>query len=200
MRLRPRSTPCRPTPRGRPAAPRAGVTAYKISSNENPYPPLPSVLDVVREAAGSMNRYPDMAVTDLTRPIADRLDVPAERLAIGPGRSGCSGSSSRRRATRGRGRVRLAVVRGVPDPRDARRRRAGAGALGPGERHDLDAMADAITPRTRMVLVCTPNNPTGTTVGDAELEVFLDRVPSDVLVVIDEAYLEFVTAADSPTR
>ena len=59
-------------------------------------------------------------------------------------------------------------------------------------------MAAAITPRTRMVLVCTPNNPTGTAVGDAELEVFLEQVPSDVLVVLDEAYLEFVTAPDSP--
>jgi histidinol-phosphate aminotransferase len=70
--------------------------------------------------------------------------------------------------------------------------------LGAGERHDLAAMAAAITPRTRMVLVCTPNNPTGTVVGDAELEVFLEQVPSDVLVVIDEAYVEFVTAPDSP--
>ena len=70
--------------------------------------------------------------------------------------------------------------------------------LADGDRHDLAAMAAAITPRTRMVLVCTPNNPTGTAVGDAELEVFLEQVPSDVLVVLDEAYLEFVTAPDSP--
>ena len=59
-------------------------------------------------------------------------------------------------------------------------------------------MADAITERTRLVLVCTPNNPTGTTVTDAELELFLERVPRDVVVVIDEAYLEFVTAPDAP--
>ena len=70
--------------------------------------------------------------------------------------------------------------------------------LAAGDRHDLEAMADAITERTRLVLVCTPNNPTGTTVTDAELELFLERVPRDVVVVIDEAYLEFVTAPDAP--
>ena len=64
--------------------------------------------------------------------------------------------------------------------------------------HDLDAMAAAITDRTRLVLVCTPNNPTGPTVGADALAAFLDRVPDDVLVVLDEAYLEFVTAPDAP--
>ena len=66
------------------------------------------------------------------------------------------------------------------------------------EHHDLDAMAGAITDRTRLVLVCSPNNPTGTAVRRAELERFLDRVPADVLVVIDEAYREFVRDPDVP--
>ena len=66
------------------------------------------------------------------------------------------------------------------------------------EHHDLDAMADAVTDRTRLVLVCSPNNPTGTAVRRDELERFLDRVPADVLVVIDEAYREFVRDADVP--
>ena len=184
---------------GRPAAAQPGVTAYKISSNENPYPPLPSVLDVVRVAAGSMNRYPDMAVSSLTAALAERLDVPAGRLALGPGSVGVLGQ----------------LIAATCDPGDEvvfawRSFEAYpilvtlAGAvpvqvpLGAGERHDLVAMAAAITPRTRMVLICTPNNPTGTVVGDSELEVFLEQVPSDVLVVIDEAYLEFVTAPDSP--
>ena len=184
---------------GRPAAAQPGVTAYKISSNENPYPPLPSVLDVVREAAGSMNRYPDMAVSSLTAALAERLDVPAGRLALGPGSVGVLGQ----------------LIAATCDPGDEvvfawRSFEAYpilvtlAGAvpvqvpLGAGERHDLVAMAAAITPRTRMVLICTPNNPTGTVVGDSELEVFLEQVPWDVLVFIDEAYLEFVTAPDSP--
>jgi histidinol-phosphate aminotransferase len=66
------------------------------------------------------------------------------------------------------------------------------------EHHDLDAMADAVTDRTRLVLVCSPNNPTGTAVGRQRLERFLDRVPADVLVVIDEAYREFVRDEDVP--
>jgi histidinol-phosphate aminotransferase len=65
-------------------------------------------------------------------------------------------------------------------------------------RHDLMALADAITPQTRMVFVCNPNNPTGTSNGDAELRAFLARVPDDVLVVVDEAYIEFVNRADFP--
>jgi len=70
--------------------------------------------------------------------------------------------------------------------------------LDPNSRHDLPAMAAAITPRTRLILVCTPNNPTGTVVHQDELEAFLDAVPEDVLVVIDEAYVEFVTDAKAP--
>jgi len=65
-------------------------------------------------------------------------------------------------------------------------------------RHDLDAMADAITDRTRLIFVCNPNNPTGTAVRRAELERFLDRVPGDVLVVLDEAYREFVRDVEVP--
>jgi histidinol-phosphate aminotransferase len=65
-------------------------------------------------------------------------------------------------------------------------------------RHDLDAMADAITDRTRVVFVCNPNNPTGTTVGREAVDRFLERVPRDLLVVFDEAYREFVTASDFP--
>lgn len=184
---------------GRPASAPEGVTAYKISSNENPFPPLPSVLDVLREAAGSVNRYPDMAVTALTEALAARLDVPAARIATGPGSVGVLGQLVA--ATCGPGDevvfawrsfeaypilVTLSGATPVQVP------------LAAGARHDLDAMAAAITDHTRLVLVCTPNNPTGTTVGADELERFLDRVPSDVLVVIDEAYLEFVTAPDSP--
>ena len=184
---------------GRPASPRAGVTAYKCSSNENPFPPLPSVLEAVWEAAGSMNRYPDMAVTALTAALAARLDVPPERLAFGPGSVGVLGQLIAATCDDGDEVVFawrsfeaypiLTTVAGAVPVQVP---------LADGYRHDLDAMAAAITPRTRMVLVCTPNNPTGTTVGDAELEAFLDRVPADVLVVIDEAYLEFVTAPDAP--
>ncbi len=184
---------------GRPARTRPGVTAYKISSNENPFPPLPGVLDVVRDAAGTMNRYPDMAVVDLTEAIARRLGMPPSRVATGPGSVGVLGQIIQAACEEGDEVVyawrsfeaypimaALAGARSVQVPLTA------------DARHDLDAMAAAVTERTRVVIVCTPNNPTGPSVGAAELERFLDAVPRDVVVVLDEAYLEFVTADDAP--
>lgn len=184
---------------GKPAAAPEGVTAYKLSSNENPYPPLPSVVQVVAEAAGSVNRYPDMAVTALTAALAERLEVPAECLATGTGSVGVLGQVIAACCDAGDEVIFawrsfeaypiVTTVAGavpVPVPLDA------------AHRHRLDAMADAVTDRTRVILVCTPNNPTGTVVHDDELRAFLARVPTDVLVVIDEAYLEFVQDADAP--
>ena len=164
---------------GKPAAPREGVTAYKVSSNENPYSPLPSVLKVVQDAAASMNRYPDMAVTELSQALADTLGVPVEHIATGTGSVGVLGQ----------------VIQATCDPGDevifAWRSfeaypivtaLAGATAvkvaLDEHCRHRLDAMLEAITDRTRVVLVCTPNNPTGPIVHHDELERFLDAVPS----------------------
>jgi histidinol-phosphate aminotransferase len=184
---------------GRPATAPAGLTAYKLSSNENPYPPLPSVLDVVREAAGHVNRYPDMTVTALTERLAAHLGVPAARVVTGPGSVGVLGQ----------------VLTATCEPGDEvvfawrsfeaypiLTRLTGATAvtvpLGPGARHDLEAMADAVTDRTRVLLVCSPNNPTGPAVRAEEVDRLLERVPERVLVVLDEAYLEFVTAPDAP--
>jgi histidinol-phosphate aminotransferase len=184
---------------GKPASAPEGVTAYKVSSNENPYPPLPTVLAVVTEAAGTINRYPDMAVTDLTDRLAEHLGVPAACLATGPGSVGVLGQVVAATCEAGDEvvfawrsfeaypiLVQLSGASAVPVP------------LTPEGRHDLDAMAAAVTDRTRLVLVCTPNNPTGPTVGAQELADFLDRVPSSVTVVLDEAYLEFVMADDAP--
>jgi histidinol-phosphate aminotransferase len=184
---------------GKPAAAREGVTAYKISSNENPYPPLPSVLKVVQDAALQMNRYPDMAVTELTRAIAHRLGVPPEHIATGTGSVGVLGQLVTATCDPGDEViyawrsfeaypivVALAGATAVQVPLDA------------DARHDLAAMAAAVTPRTRLILVCSPNNPTGTVVHRDELDRFLDQVPADVLVVIDEAYLEFVTDEQAP--
>lgn len=185
---------------GRPAPVGPGGASYKISSNENPYAPLPAVLEVVQRAAAELNRYPDMGSADLVAALAEHLDVPAARVVPGTGSVGVLGSVLQAVCEAGdevvfawRSFEAYPIVVGlsgatpVPVPLDA------AG------RHDLDAMADAITERTRLVLVCTPNNPTGPVVGAQELEAFLARVPRDVLVVVDEAYLEFVrdpTAAD----
>ncbi len=182
---------------GKPPVPRPGVTTYKLSSNENPNAPLPGVLEAAVDAAARMNRYPDMGCTALYGAIADKLGVPTSDLAAGTGsvavlyhllQAFCETGDEVVYAWRSFEAYPIAVaVTGatsvqVPLTHDAR--------------HDLDAMAAAITDRTKVVIVCTPNNPTGPAVGRAELLGFLDKVPPHVVVVVDEAYREFVRIDD----
>jgi histidinol-phosphate aminotransferase len=183
---------------GRPPA-AGGPAAYKLSSNENPYPPLPGVMETAIEAARGFNRYPDMACTGLMNELADRFGVPVSHLATGTGSVGVA--QQLLQATSGPGDEVIYAWRSF-EAYPIITRISGATPvqipLTPGEVHDLDAMAGAITERTRLIFVCNPNNPTGTVVRRAELERFLDRVPSDVLVVLDEAYREFIRDAEVP--
>jgi histidinol-phosphate aminotransferase len=175
---------------GKPAAAGSGP-AFKLSSNENPYPPLPGVLEAATAAAGSLNRYPDFGCGELIGELAGYYGVPADHLAVGTGSVGVAQQLLQVAAGPGDEVVYawrsfeaypiLTQISGATSVQVPLR----------DEKHDLDAMADAVTERTRLVFVCTPNNPTGTVVRRAELERFLDRVPQDVLVVIDEAYREF---------
>ena len=182
---------------GRPPVPRPGQQVYKLSSNENPYPPLAGVVEAVQAAVAQMNRYPDMGNAALYDALAQRLGVPPEQLAAGTGsvaliyhlvQAFCESGDEVVYAWRSFEAYPIAVTAmgavsvQVPVLTDGR--------------HDLDAMAEAITDRTRIVLVCTPNNPTGPAVTQPELVAFLDRVPPHVLVVVDEAYREFVRSAD----
>src|SRR3954453_4665800 len=181
---------------GKPPVARPGVTAYKLSSNENPYPPLPGVVEAAAEAAAAMNRYPDMGCTALYQALGERLGVPTTRLAAGTGsvavlyhllQAFCETGDEVVYAWRSFEAYPIAVsvtgATSVQVPLDDM------------FRHDLDAMAAAITERTKVVIVCTPNNPTGPVGRRAGLEAFLDRVPPRVLVVLDEAYREFVRDA-----
>ncbi|MEW9517478.1 histidinol-phosphate transaminase [Streptomyces tubercidicus] len=183
---------------GRPAA-SGGPVTYKLSSNENPYPPLPGVLESAVTAAGSFNRYPDMACTGLMAELADRFAVPVEHLATGTGSVGVAQQLVQ--ATAGPGDEVIYAWRSF-EAYPIITQVSGATSvqvpLTSGEVHDLDAMLAAITERTRLIFVCNPNNPTGTVVRRAELESFLDRVPGDVLVVLDEAYHEFIRDAEVP--
>jgi histidinol-phosphate aminotransferase len=170
----------------------AAGQAHKLSSNESPYGPLPSVLEVIAEAAGGVNRYPDNGAEALIGALAERFGVPAGHVAVGCGSVG----------------VLKQLVEAVSDPGSevlyAWRSfeayppladLAGATSVRVplrGETHDLAAMAAAITPRTRLILVCNPNNPTGTVVREGELTDFLDQVPADCLVILDEAYREYI--------
>ncbi|MFJ5592066.1 histidinol-phosphate transaminase [Streptomyces noursei] len=183
---------------GRPAA-AGGPVAYKLSSNENPYPPLPGVLESAVAAAGSFNRYPDMACTGLMAELADRFSVPVDHLATGTGSVGVAQQLVQ--STAGPGDEVIYAWRSFeayPIVTQVSGATPVQVPLTSGEVHDLDAMLAAITERTRLIFVCNPNNPTGTVVRRAELESFLDRVPDDVLVVLDEAYREFIRDADVP--
>ncbi|MGW1187825.1 histidinol-phosphate transaminase [Streptomyces sp. NPDC002559] len=183
---------------GRPAA-ADGPVAFKLSSNENPYPPLPGVLESALAAASNFNRYPDMACTGLMNELSDRFGVPLSHLATGTGSVGVA--QQLLQATSGPGDEVIYAWRSF-EAYPIITQVSGATSvkvpLTDGEVHDLDAMADAITDRTRMIFVCNPNNPTGTVVRRVELERFLDRVPGDVLVVLDEAYREFIRDTEVP--
>lgn len=176
---------------GRPAAP--GAMTYKLSSNENPYPPLPGVLEEAVRAAGSFNRYPDMFCTGLMAELADHFGVPVGHLATGTGSVGVA--QQLLQSTAGPGDEVIYAWRSF-EAYPIITQVSGATSvkvpLTADEEHDLDAMADAITERTRLIFVCNPNNPTGVAIRRPELERFLDRVPPEVLVVLDEAYREFV--------
>ncbi len=173
--------------------------AIKLASNEVPYGPLPGVVEAIAEAAANSHRYPDMAVVALRDSLANRLSVSADRIATGVGSVGlCEHLVTV--ACRDGDEIVFAWRSFEAYPIIA----ATAGAVAirvpntAEHGHDLTAMAAAVTDRTRLILVCNPNNPTGTAIRAAELTAFLDAVPGDVLVVIDEAYREFVTDPEVP--
>ncbi|MEU8343641.1 histidinol-phosphate aminotransferase [Actinomadura meyerae] len=172
--------------------------SYKLSSNESPHGPLPSVVDAIAEAARNVNRYPDNNATALTEEIAAFCGVPADHVAVGCGSVGMTQMMLEAVAEPGAEvvyawrsfeayplLVSLSGATGVQVPLKD-------------ETHHLEAMADAITEHTRLIFVCNPNNPTGTVVRRAELEAFLDRVPADCLVVLDEAYREYIRDDEVP--
>jgi histidinol-phosphate aminotransferase len=178
---------------GKPPARADGRPAYKLSSNENPYPPLPGVLEAATLAAGSMNRYPDLASSALLEALSARFEVPVNHVAVGTGsvallyhllQAACETGDEVVYAWRSFEAYPIAVAltgaTSVKVPLTAE------------ARHDLPAMAAAVTDRTKVVMVCTPNNPTGPAVRGDELREFLAAVPRHVLVVVDEAYREFV--------
>jgi histidinol-phosphate aminotransferase len=178
---------------------RSVAGSIKLASNEVPYGPLPGVVDAIVQAAQGAHRYPDMGVVALKDKLAARLGVGPERVATGCGsvallehlaKTTCADGDEMLFAWRSfEAYPIVAAVTGA---------RAVMVPNRPDHGHDLDAMAAAVTPRTRLVLVCNPNNPTGTAVREAELTAFLDTVGPDVVVVLDEAYQEFVTDAGVP--
>jgi histidinol-phosphate aminotransferase len=177
-----------------------GMTeAIKLASNEVPFGPLPGVVEAVAEAAAGAHRYPDLASVALRDALAERYGVSADRIATGCGSVALAEHLARVTSLPGDEIVYswrsfeaypiITATGGVTSVRVPNT--AGHG-------HDLVAMANAVTDRTRLILVCNPNNPTGTSLRRPELDRFLDAVPDDVLVVLDEAYREFVTDPEVP--
>ncbi|MEO6880679.1 MAG: histidinol-phosphate transaminase [Mycobacteriaceae bacterium] len=178
---------------------RSAPGAVKLASNEVSAPPLPSVVQAIVTAAAGVNRYPDTASTALANELARRLEVDPAQVVVGNGSvslcqqlvaATCSDGDEVVFAWRSFEAYPL-VVRGVGAVPVTVPLTATHG-------HDLDAMLAAIGPRTRLVFVCNPNNPTSTVVRSDELNRFLDAVPGEVLVVLDEAYTEFVRDGDVP--
>jgi len=179
------------------AAAREATDVAMLASNESPFPPVDGVVEAVRRAAGEVNRYPDPGAGALRRALSDRYDHPMAGIAVGNG--SCE--------------ILLAAADALLEPwseivyawpsfsmyphlaaaTDAREVTV---PLADGYVHDLDAMAAAVTERTRLMLVCNPNNPTGTHLTSGAVGELLERVPPHVLVILDEAYIEFQTNED----
>jgi histidinol-phosphate aminotransferase len=173
--------------------------AIKLASNEVPFGPLPGVAEAIAEAVTQSHRYPDAGSVALRDKLAGWLDVDAGRIVTGGGSVALAEHLVKATCLPG-DEVVYSWRSFEAYPIIA----AGVGATSvrvpntAAHGHDLPAMADAITDRTRLVIVCNPNNPTGTSSRKDELDRFLDAVPDDTLVVLDEAYREFVTDADVP--
>ncbi len=181
------------------ARPSAGNgPAYSLASNESPDPPSPAVLDAVAKAAGEGNRYPDPGNAALLTALSESLGVSTERIGLGTGSVALCQQAVV--AAAGPGDEVLYAWRSF-EAYPIITQLAGATPvqvpLLTDGRHDLAAMADSVTPRTRVVFLCTPNNPTGPALSHQEVEGFLDRLPPDLLVVMDEAYHEYVTMPDA---
>lgn len=173
--------------------------AIKLASNEVSAGPLPSVHAAIAAAAADANRYPDNGVAALTARLSRRFDIPENQLAVGCGSVALCQQVVQITSTADsevlfgwRSFEAYPIVTQVVGARPV------AVPLTPGHALDVDAMLAAVTPATRLVFLCTPNNPTGTAIRDAQLRQVIESVPEDVLLIIDEAYREFVTDPDVP--
>ncbi len=170
----------------------------KLASNEGPLGPFPAALEALARSARELNRYPDGGAYRLRTALAERHDVRFEEVAIGAGSDGLVDCLSQLALDPGD-----EIVCGWPSfPSyviDALKLGAVPQQIPLREhRYDLDAMLEAVGPRTKIVYICHPNNPTGTMNTRAELDAYLDRVPEQVLTVIDQAYFEYVNDPEYP--
>jgi histidinol-phosphate aminotransferase len=172
----------------------------QLASNESPFGPHPKVVEAIRGAAAAMNRYPDPDATLLRRRLAERYETEPGRVAVGNGSCEILLAAAEALCEPGSELLyawpsfsmypHLAALTGAREIRVP---------LADGEVHDLDAMAAEVTAATQLVIVCNPNNPTGTHLPAAQIAAFCERIPSHVTIVLDEAYIEFQTVDDPDT-
>jgi histidinol-phosphate aminotransferase len=174
--------------------------AIKLASNESPYPPHPKVVEAIAAAAAEVNRYPDPAATVLRRRIAERHDTEPGRIAVGNGSCEILLAAAAALCEQGAELIfawpAFSIYPYLAPLSGAREVRVGLDAE---ERHELDAIAAEITAATQLAIVCNPNNPTATYVGAERVRAFLERVPSHVTVILDEAYIEYQVTDDPDT-
>lgn len=173
--------------------------AIKLASNETSYPLLPSVAARLTDVLSRANRYPDLSAAALTRVLAERFEVAEGQVAVG-----CGSVALCQQIVEAVAEADDEIVypwrsfEAYPILTTVAHARSVQVPIRADQSFDLDAVAAAVTARTRVVFLCTPNNPTGTALRRDDLVAFLDSVPEDVLVVLDEAYREFVTDPDVP--
>jgi len=171
--------------------------AIKLASNESPFPPHPAVVEAIAAAAKDANRYPDPTAATLRRRIAERFETEPGRIAVSNG--SCEILLAAALALCEDGDEILyawpsfSMYPYMPALSGARELQV---ALTDDYVHDLDAMLEEVTAATQLLLICNPNNPTGTYISAERIGEFLDRVPDRVTVILDEAYIEFQTTDD----
>jgi histidinol-phosphate aminotransferase len=170
----------------------------KLASNEGPFGPFPQALEALERATRELNRYPDGGAYRLRRALAARHGVRFEEIAVGAGADGLIDGISQAVLDPGD-----TIVCGWPSFPSyvIYALKLGADAVRVplrDHRYDLDALLDAITLRTKLVYLCHPNNPTGTTNSRAEITAYFERVPEHVLTVLDQAYFEYIDDPEYP--
>src|SRR3954452_15980879 len=170
----------------------------KLASNEGPFGPFPAAQEAIARATAELNRYPDGGVYCLHAALAERHGVALDEVCVGAGADGCIDMLSQ----------------AILDPRDEivcgwpsfpsyviyARKQGAETTLVPlvDHRYDLDALLGAVTPRTKLVYICHPNNPTGTMSTVDELDAYFERAPEHILTVVDQAYFEYIDRPDYP--
>jgi len=176
-----------------------GAEVAMLASNECCFAPLPQVVDAAHRVLSGSNRYPDPSYLPLRRALSERYGVPPDRIALGNGSCDILLAAGEALLEPG-----AEVVYAWPSFSEYPHLAAASGAraitvpLDAEDRHDLDAIATEVTVATRLVLVCNPNNPTSTALGLDAVAEFLERIPSHVCVILDEAYCEFSLSLGDP--